>query len=118
MIAVGTMLLNQPILEHNNYLTLLMTMGIVGLLSYCTFLGALFKSGIHLIHRANNKFQQYYGEVAVEFIVAYIVISFFTHVINKVSFQMYFSTIIGILIGLNILKEKEIRMEASKVRNE
>lgn len=93
--------------EHNNYLTLLIATGIFGLILYYSYILNLLIKGFKLLRRAKANYPKYAAEIFIPVVFAYIVISFFTHIVWNMNFQYYFSTLAGIVVGINILEERK-----------
>lgn len=94
--------------EHNNYLTLLMNTGILGLFAYCLYLFLLFRESFKLLIRANDIYFKNFAQVFISVISSYVVMCVFTHIIWKVSFQWFFSSLAGVVIaGTLLLKERD-----------
>lgn len=99
--------ISHPIDEHNAYLTLLMSTGICGLFTYLFYILILFKESFELLRRTKDVYLRNLAQVSISFLSAYVVTSFFTHMIWKINFQYYFSAFAGIVVAVNILERKK-----------
>jgi len=99
--------------EHNNYLTILMATGIIGLVLYCSYILKLLWEGLKLLRRTNAVYPKHIAQVFVPLVCAYLVVSFFTHMIWKLNFQYFFSVLAGIVVGINILDERKRNLKGS-----
>lgn len=92
--------------EHNNYLSLLMSTGICGLLLYYFYILRLFQESFKLLRKTNNIFFKNLAQVFISVLFAYVIMCFFTHMIWKTGYQYYFSALAGFIIAANILEDK------------
>lgn len=91
---------------HNNYLALLMNTGIFGLVTYCLYISCLVQESLKLLRRTKDIYFKNLAQIFMSVVFTYIVVCFFTHMIWKVNFQYFFSTLAGLVIAANILEEK------------
>ncbi|KXK33074.1 MAG: hypothetical protein UZ01_00151 [Candidatus Brocadia sinica] len=104
--AIANLRMEDPIEEHNNYLTLLMTTGICGLAVYLLYLFTLFRESFKLFRYTKQFYFKCLSVVFISVLFAYVIVCFFTHMIWKINFQYYFSALAGLVIAANILEEK------------
>lgn len=97
---------NDPIKAHNNYLTLLMTTGIFGLVTYYLYIFKLFQESFKLLRRTKDIYFKNLAQIFVSVLSTYVIVCFFTHMIYKVNFHYFFSALAGLVIAANILEDK------------
>ncbi|MCF6151588.1 MAG: hypothetical protein E3K38_04715 [Candidatus Kuenenia stuttgartiensis] len=107
--------IDNPIEEHSNYLTLLMNTGICGLFLYHLFIFMLFLESFKLLRRTKDIYFKNLAQVFISLLFAYVIISIFTHMVWKVNYQYYFSSIAGLIVGANILEEKRREKTSSSL---
>lgn len=103
---IANLRMKDPVEEHNNYLTLLMTTGICGLSVYLFYLFILFRESFKLLRCTKQSYFRSLSLVFISVLFAYVIVCFFTHMIWKINFQYYFSALAGLVIAANILEEK------------
>lgn len=95
--------------EHNNYLTLLMNTGILGLCTYCLYIFVLFKESFKLLRRTHDIYFKNFAQVFISILSSYVIVSVFTHMIWKTNYQFFFAALSGIVIAANtLLKERGV----------
>ncbi len=99
---------NMP--EHNNYLTMLMGIGIVGLISYLILLFRQLHE-IRILLKSKNAYWFNFAQIYFSFFMAYLIIGFITHIIWNLTFQMFFSVFLGMITAVNMSDNKDIKVE-------
>ena len=97
---------SQGMPEHNNYLTLLVDTGILGLSFYVIYIATLFKEAFILLRRTKDEHLRNLALVFIPFLCSYVVICFATHILWNISFQYYFSTLAGLVISANMHEDR------------
>jgi len=108
--------LKESLPEHNNYLSLLMNTGICGLIIYNIYILKLFQESFKLLRNTKETYLKNLAQIFISILCAYVIISFFTHMIWKFEYQYYFSALGGIIVAANILEDK--RRETRIDRND
>ncbi len=92
-------------IEHNNYLVLLMSTGVLGLSFYMLYILKLFRESFRLLRRTGETYFRNLAQVFIAFLVSYVIIGMGTHAIWKLTFQYFLSVFAGLVVAANIIEE-------------
>ncbi len=98
---------DDPVMQHSNYLTLLMMTGICGLVAYYLFIFKLFQESLKLLRRTKDIYFKNLAQVFISVLSSYVMVCFFTHMIWKINFQYFFSALAGLIIAANYFEETD-----------
>lgn len=94
-------------IEHNNYLVLLMSTGILGVSFYMLYILKLFRESFSLLRKSSEGYFRNLAQVSIAFLVSYVIIGMGTHAIWKLTFQYFLSVFAGLVVAANIIEEKK-----------
>ncbi|NOZ67819.1 MAG: hypothetical protein GXP46_00895 [Deferribacteres bacterium] len=94
-------------IEHNNYLVLLMSTGIMGVSFYMLYILRLFRESFSLLRKTRESYFRNLAQIFIAFLVSYVIIGMGTHAIWKLTFQYFLSVFAGLVVAANIIEERK-----------
>ncbi len=96
---------DNPIMQHSNYLTLLMMTGIFGLVAYYLYIFKLFQVSFKVLRRTKDVYFKNLAQIFISVLSSYVIVCFFTHMIWKINFHYFFSALAGLIVAVEIFEE-------------